>query len=372
MTLAGDASAQAAALGGLRVLDMSESIAGQFCCRMMADYGAEVILMEPPQGSSTRGLPPFRAVAGAAPESLTFYHNNLGKRSVVVDRETEAGRRQFVDLIAAVDVVVVPAGTDRALIRAVNAKLIICTIAPFGEGTPKSAWRASEMIIQAMSGMMSNNGRADREPLYGVGERASYCAGVSAYITILSALMARERLGIAQDVAVDIAHTAASMCFPFALQHSYNGSLDGRGKRGQPLIEVKCADCWISIWIRANHFPIICEVLGADALLTDPRFLTDDLRQENLLDLVAEVQKLVRHRSGRELVDALSARRLVAACAYLPSQLGPDAPHLKARDYWQVTSDPDRPHALGPQFRLSRTPRGPLRPSPVLEERDDG
>src|SRR5690242_20166615 len=126
------------ALGFIRVLDLSESIAGQFCCRMLADYGADVALVEPPQGSMTRSMGPFREQGKA--ESLLFEHLNVGKSSVVVDWTSAEGKALLADLAKAADVVVVPAGFDRAALRVANPKLIIAVVSPFGEGTPKSHW----------------------------------------------------------------------------------------------------------------------------------------------------------------------------------------------------------------------------------------
>jgi crotonobetainyl-CoA:carnitine CoA-transferase CaiB-like acyl-CoA transferase len=357
------------ALGFIRALDLSESIAGQFCCRMLADYGADVTLVEPPQGSATRRMAPFRESAGAERQSLLFEHLNLSKNSLIIDRTTAAGRDLLRDLARNSDVVVVPAGFDRAALRGASPTCIIATVSPFGEGTPKSHWRGTEMIYQAMSGMMTHNGRHDREPLYGVGNRASYCAGIAAYSSILAALMVRERTGVAQDVAIDIAHVAASMTYPFALQYSYNGSFEERGMRGQPLVEVKCREGWIAIWIRANHFAIVCDVLGMPEMATDPRFAGDADRKANFQQFIAEVQKRVADRVGADIVKALQAKRVVAACCFKPSQLGPDAEHLKVRDFWHVMSTDAGPRlALGPQFRMSRTPRRAPTPAPSLGE----
>jgi crotonobetainyl-CoA:carnitine CoA-transferase CaiB-like acyl-CoA transferase len=330
---------------------------------MLADYGADVVLVEPPGGSVTRTLRPRREDGS----SLAFEHSNLSKSSVVIDLATDAGQTSLVSLAATADVVLVPAGAGRTALRRANTHLVICTVSPFGEDGPNADWTGSEMIYQAMSGMMTHNGRSDREPLYGVGDRASYCTGLAAYISVLTALMVRERTGIAQDVAVDLAHVAASMTYPFALQYSYNGSLEERDKRGTPLIEARCADGWISIFIRVGQFPTICEVLGAPELATDPRFADDTDRRDNFQALIGEIQARIATRPADEVVDGLAARRVVAARCFRPSQLGPDAPHLKARDYWQVLPSPEGPRlALGPQFRMSRTPRRPPRAAPAL------
>jgi len=357
------------ALGFIRVLDLSESVAGQYCCRMLADYGADVVLVEPPSGSVVRRMGPFRDVDGAKTDSVLFFHLNLGKSSVIVDQASATGRALLADLAKAADVAVVPAGFDRSIVRAANADCIICTVSPFGEDGPMKHWRGTEMVYQAMSGSMVHNGRHERPPLYGVGQRASYCAGVAAYSTILSALMVRERTGVVQDVAVDIAHTAASMTYPFALQYSYNGTFEERGMRGQPLVEVTTTDGWIAIWIRAYQFAPTCEALGAPELITDPRFATDAARKENFPAFIAEVQSRVADRKGSEVVNTLQLKRVVAACCFKPSQLGPEVEHLKVRDFWQSVPTRDGTRlALGPQFRMSRTPRRAPQAPPAFGE----
>ena len=359
------------ALGFIRVLDLSESVAGQYCCRMLADYGAEVVLVEPPSGSATRRMGPFRDADGA--DSVLFFHLNLNKSSVVVDQASQSGSALLAELAKAADVAVVPAGFDRARLRRANPRCIICVVSPFGEDGPMQHWRGTEMIYQAMSGSMTHNGRHDRPPLYGVGQRASYCAGVAAYSSILSALMVRERTGVAQDVAIDVAHTASSMTYPFALQYSYNGTFEERGMRGQPLVEVTTADGWIAIWIRANQFVPTCEALGAPELATDPRFATDAARKENFPAFIAEVQKRVADRKGSEVVNTLQGRRVVAACCFRPSQLGREVEHLKVRDFWQTVETKEGPRlALGPQFRMSKTPRRVPTAAPAPGEARNG
>ena len=185
--------------------------------------------------------------------------------------------------------------------------------------------------------------------------------------------MTRERDGVSQDIAVDIAQTSSSMTYPFALQYSYNGSLEPRGGRGQPLVEVKCADGYMAIWIRPNQFENTCEVLGAPELITDKRFADPVDRKENFSQFIEEVQKRVSDKSATDVVSALQSRRVVAACCFMPNQLGPDAPHLKVRDFWQTIDTDDGPRlALGPQFRMSRTPRQPVAPAPRLGEMAPG
>src|SRR5205814_850531 len=157
--------------------DLSDSIAGQFGCRMMADFGAVVTLVEPPQGSPTRAIPPFDPAKDGL-GSLLFFHLNLGKQSVVIDRTTAQGRAQLLELAKTADAIVVGVDADRNALQEANPYAVVALVSDFGDDGPFRHWRGSEMIFQALSGMMYVNGSGDREPLYGVGHRAQYATGV--------------------------------------------------------------------------------------------------------------------------------------------------------------------------------------------------
>src|SRR5579859_562358 len=107
------------ALEGFRVLDLSESVAGQFCCRMLADFGADVTLVEPPQGSVLRTMPPFDPQPNGL-GSLLFFHLNLGKRSIALDHRSTNGWNRLLGLAREADVIVVGPGIDRAALEQAN------------------------------------------------------------------------------------------------------------------------------------------------------------------------------------------------------------------------------------------------------------
>ena len=119
------------ALSGLRVVDLSESIAGQYCARLLADHGAEVTLLEPPQGSELRKAEPMSTERPGW--SLLFHHLNTGKASVCLDGDTPTGSQAFSRLCAAADVVLLPAGLDPAAVAAINPRCVTASITPFGQ-----------------------------------------------------------------------------------------------------------------------------------------------------------------------------------------------------------------------------------------------
>jgi len=345
------------ALEGFRVLDLSESVAGQFCCRMLADFGADVTLVEPPQGSSLRAMPPFDPQPNGL-GSLLFFHLNLGKHSIGLDMQSREGWSKLLELAASVDVIVVGPGLDRAALERASSNCVVALVSDFGDDGPYAHWRGSEMIFQALSGMMHVNGSGDRQPLYGVGHRASYAAGVGAYITILSALYARNRIGRGQQVAIDVAMNTSSMAPPSSLEFAYSGIKDPRGERRSPFLVVKCTDGWVSIWVHLHIWSAFCAELDLKEIEHDPRFAKGKERQDNWIAFTKVVQDKVRDWTTDELMERLLRGRVAAAKASSPSQLFHATPHLAERKYWESVETPSgRRPILGAPFRMSKSPR---------------
>ncbi len=344
----------APAFASLRVLDLSDSVAGQYCSRLLADFGADVTLLEPQGGS------PIRRALPADPDdpgtSLLFFHLNMGKRSVVLPGGV--GQPLLTQLLASADVVVAGADVDCTWMEAANPRCIVAVVSPFGKDGPYRYWKGSEMIYQALSGMMFHNGDARREPLYGCGQRASYAAGVAAYISIVTALIERERSGRGQSVSVDIVETGAGMCYPAVTQYLTNGSIEQRGDRRQPLGFVQCSDGWVAFWIHAHRWAVACQAIDAPELMADPRFALAPDRQDNWAELVAEIQSRVADWPADDLVRRWQAARMVTARAYdLPSLIS-EYEHLKVRGYWEHLNTPEGSRVIpGPPFRMSATPR---------------
>jgi crotonobetainyl-CoA:carnitine CoA-transferase CaiB-like acyl-CoA transferase len=343
-----------AALAGLRVLDASESIAGQYCGRMLADYGAAVTLVEPPTGSRIRRVGPF----DPSGDSLLFFHLNLGKASVTLDPVSRSGAALLVQLSRAADVVILGPGMQPVLLREGNPGLIVTSVSGFGESGVLAGWRGTEMIYQALSGMMNHNGEADREPLYGCGDRASYAAGVAAYVSTLAALLARRRNGRGQEVTAEVLETACAMSYPFQTQYIYNGSLEPRGDQRQPLGQIRMRDGWLIFWIYDDRWRDACHAFGAPGLADDPRFAHPKDRIDNWSEFTAAVERACGHESSEAVVARLQSVRVAASNAYRPSELHSRCKHLQERGYWQSIATPKGPRTvLGPQFRLSATPR---------------
>ena len=341
-----------AALAAYRVVDLSQSVGGQFCARLFADMGADVSLIEPPGGSATRRIGPFDRKG----RSLPFFHLNFNKEILA----QPAAGGEMAGLLRAADVVVASRGLDEWQASALNADVVLVEITPFGTDGPLRHWKAPEIVLQALSGMMNNNGTPGREPLYGVGQRASYAAGVAAYAGAVAALFARNAGAGGQRVAVDAAETAAAMCFPYVLQYIYNGTDRRRGDQDIPAGQVMCRDGWVCIWVYNHRFAAVCRTLGLEALIDDPRFAEPGERSRHWDAFFGLVQARVADRTAADVVASLQAAQVIAAKASRPSELAL-SPHLAARGYWQtVVHDGESRRVLGPPFRMSLTPRAAL------------
>lgn len=337
------------ALGHLRVVDFSDSLAGQYCARLFADHGASVVLVEPAGGSPIRALAPM----SQAGDSLQFFHLNTGKHRLVLDRAENEDKATFDMLLAGADVAVLPPGANADAISSAHPGCVVVQPSLFGADGPRADWQGPEIVLQALSGMMHNNGAAGREPLYGTGNRAAMASGVAAYVGALSALYTRNGSGLGQVVRVDAAETAAAMCFPYVMQHIYNGTVRQRTEQAVQAGQVLCRDGWVCIWIYNFRWHALLEALDLLELEQDARFAEPAERRANWDALFAIIQAKVADILAEDLVEILQKAQVIAAKAYRPSELI-DNRHLNSRNYW---GEVDGRRLLGPAFRLTKTPR---------------
>ncbi|MCE2392923.1 MAG: CoA transferase [Proteobacteria bacterium] len=210
-------------LSGVRVIELADE-RGEFCGKLLAGLGAEVLKIEPPSGSPTRRIGPFAGDVEDPEKSLYFWHYNFGKRSLVLDLETEAGRQRLRELAAGADVVLeslAPGTLDRLglgyeALRELHPGLILASITPFGQTGPYRDWKGSDLVHLALGGAMmcsgydpTPEGEYDTPPIAPQMWHASHIAGSQAADAILAALVWRERGGQGQHIDVSI-HRAVS------------------------------------------------------------------------------------------------------------------------------------------------------------------
>ena len=347
------------ALAGLAVLDLSDSVAGQFCARLFADNGASVVLAEGPGGSRLRRLGPFGppGPGGRRGESYLFRHLNTGKRVLRAGR----GPADLVGLAAQADVVVAGEETSLPGLRrgwgpglvASRGRPVIVQITPFGAADQWAGQPAGELIFQAISGSMYENGGPGRPPLYGVGHRASYAAGVVGYIEAVAVLLSGSTGEHVADVS--IAEVAASLAFNRITQYSYNGTVLGRDAKETQRTIVRTADGWLGAFVDDRRWASTCRSLGLEDLIEDPRWSTLAARADHWAEFEQELEARTATRATGDLVAAGQRAKAVISRSVRLTELW-EFPQLRARHWWPPRMR-DEPPRLGPMFRLSRTPQ---------------
>jgi crotonobetainyl-CoA:carnitine CoA-transferase CaiB-like acyl-CoA transferase len=215
-------------LKGIKVLDLSRVLAGPLCTQYLGDMGADVIKLEDAEsGDETRSWPVFRDGADGWRTSAVFLSVNRNKRSIAVDMKSDAGRKLVLTLAASADVVVesfapgvaTRLGVDAGVLRALNPRLIHCSITGFGSAGPLSHGKGYDLILQAFSGMLSITGDAGSPPMRSPFSPVDQGTGLHALIGILAALYARNSTGEGCTVEASLFDTSAAFLGYFL--HNY-------------------------------------------------------------------------------------------------------------------------------------------------------
>ncbi|WP_214402227.1 CaiB/BaiF CoA transferase family protein [Pseudonocardia lacus] len=223
MTGGAGATAARLPLEGVRVVDLSQGVAGPFCARLLADYGATAVKVESPAGDESRRAGPFPGDEPDPECSGLFLHLNTNKRGIVVDSRAPAGVDVVRRLVAAADVVVESArpadvagtGLEPAALLAGREDLVVTSVTPFGQDGPYRDYRMTEIVAFAMGGPMNSSGSPDREPVKLAGNAVQMQSGATALTATLGALFHAQSTGRGQHVDV-------------ATYETQNGSLDRR------------------------------------------------------------------------------------------------------------------------------------------------
>ncbi len=319
------ATQTAGALGHLRVLDLSRVLAGPWCTQNLADMGADVIKIEKPgEGDDTRHWgPPFFPDAQGNPSDNAVYFAacNRNKRSVTVDMATAEGQRLIRELAMQSDVVVENFktgglkryGLDYASLSALNPRLIYCSVTGFGQTGPYAPRAGYDLLVQAMSGLMSITGRADSEPGGGplrVGVAViDLFTGMYATTAILGALEARHRTGRGQHIDMALLDVAMAVLANQGAGFLNTGHVPGRQGNTHPSVvpyqDFPTADGRMLLAIgNDGQFARFCEAAGTD-WASDERFATNAGRVIHRDALIPLMSDLTRSRPTAEWIALL-------------------------------------------------------------------
>jgi crotonobetainyl-CoA:carnitine CoA-transferase CaiB-like acyl-CoA transferase len=290
------------ALPGICVLDFSSVLAGPLCTQYLSDLGAEVIKVESPStGDEMRWWKPQRGELSSA-----FLSVNRNKRSVAVDLKTEAGRAIVYRLAESSDVVVESAsrgvsqrlGIDYETLKAINPRIVYCSISGYGRTGPMADARGYDMVVQAYSGMMSLSGEPDGRPVRSAFSPIDQTTGLNAVIGILAGLMRRGITGHGTSFEVSLFETAVGLLGWNLQKYWETGEIPARAGSGHeslcPYQAFDTADAPVLLGVANDAiWQRFCAAVEAPALAEDPRFATNPRRVDHMAETVAAVSQIL-------------------------------------------------------------------------------
>ncbi len=378
-------------LSDLTVLDLTWYIAGPYCTKLLADYGASVVKIElPGRGDPARRLGPFPGDRPDEEQSGAFLHLNTNKKSVTLNLKSRAGRRILRQMVAEADILV-ESFAPRVMpslqlaysdLGDINPKLVMTSISNFGQTGPYRDYRMSELILNAMGSCMKMVGQPDREPLKLGGHVLQYQAGVlSAVATMIASFGVGSGVSSGQHIDVSLLETCLGSVdrrAPYLLAHQYVGQKEVTervgGSRGGILSGCPegiypCKDGYFDVAGGVPWWPRNFALLGSPPELADPAFGTaDGQMQRERQDAILEVlYHWAMGRTKREVWDAAEEARAALGPLNTVEDLVND-PHLNQRGFF-VSIDHPRAGALrypGAPFTLSQCARVAPGPAPLL------
>lgn len=290
-------------LAGLKVVELARILAGPWAGQILADLGAEVIKVEAPEGDDTRRWgPPFLTREGETTAAY-FHAANRGKRSVICDFRTPEGQEFVRELVAEADILIenfkvgglAKYGLDYDSLRAVNPRLIYCSVTGFGQDGPYAHRAGYDYIVQGMSGLMSVTGPADGEPQKVGVAVTDVFTGIYAATGILAAVHQRNTTGLGQRVDLALFDVATAVMANQAMNYLATGVSPKRMGNAHPnLVPYAVFPCSDGFAILATgndaQYQKLCKILNVQELATDPRFLTNADRiahREAITDLIS-------------------------------------------------------------------------------------
>ena len=369
-------------LAGTRVLDLTNVLAGPFCCYQLAQLGAEVIKVEVPgTGDLARQL-------GADPElnrrgmGASFLAQNAGKRSITINLKSAKGQDVFRRLVASSDVVVEnfrPGVMDRlglgyGALKAVRNDIIYCAISGFGQDGPLKFNPAYDQIIQGLSGVMSVTGDKTAAPLRVGYPVADTMGGITAAFAIAAALFRRERSGEGELIDVSMLESTL-VAMGWAVSNwliagvkaepmgneNMTASPSGAFHTGDGLLNIAAN--------KQEQFETLCRLIGRDELMADPRFAGREDRKRHRFELKREIEQALAARAATEWA-ALLNKHGVPAGEVLDVPAVLEHPQIKERGLlrtFEQVPDVDRPvQVVRAGFRLGSGDPAPAMPPPAL------
>jgi len=368
------------ALEGLRVLDVTQVMAGPFCAMLLADLGADVIKVEPPAGDSTREMP-----GAVGTDSPSFNAVNRGKRSIVLNLKAGDGRDAFLRLARTADILIEnyrpgvmdALGLGYGTLSALNRRLIVASISGYGQTGPERAKGGFDLIAQGVSGIMSITGEPGGAPVKAGVPLTDLSAGLFALVGILAAVEHRHRTGAGQQVDTSLVDAGVALSVWEATEY-FSGigvpaPLGSAHRMNAPYQAIRCADGYITLGAANERlFRRLSEVLGHSEWVRQPEFADNASRVANRKRLAERIEEITAEQPRSHWLALLEANDIPCGPINDYAQVFADR-QVVAREMVVETEHPTlgRLKTLGSPIKMSATPPDVSRRAPQLGEHTD-
>ncbi|MDP2329734.1 MAG: CoA transferase [Reyranella sp.] len=377
------------ALDSVRIVDLTQMLAGPFCTQLLADQGAEIIKVEPLDGDHTRIVGPYHDDDKLRAFGGYFASVNRNKRSIAIDLKRPEGRDLVIRLCDGADAVVENyrggvmdrLGLGYEALHERCPKLVYATIRGFGDWrtgrSPYTDWPAYDVVAQAFGGVMAITGPDKTTPMKvgpGIGDLmpATMCA-----FGIVSAIFRAHKTGRGQFVDVGMVDAILSLCERIVHQHAYTGGVPTPEGNHHPLLcpfgMFPAKDGFITIAAHADaHWPILCRLIGKPELGTDPRLANVQDRRVNQDEIIAVVSAFTSRHTKKELLAHLGGQVPFAPVNDVRDIFSD--PHFAARDMIVSVPHPGLGHetrVAGVAIKMTETPGRVRHRAPLLGEHTD-
>jgi glutaryl-CoA transferase len=368
-------------LEGVRVLDLTRVLAGPWATQLLADMGADVIKVERPvSGDDTRGFPPFvSAEDGGLNHSIYFFSMNRGKRSITIDLAKPEGQELVRELAEKSDILIenykagslAKLGLDYADLSKRNPRLLYCSIRGFGQGGPNRERPGYDLVVQAMSGLMSITGEPTGAPMRSGIAIADFLTGLYASCAILGALHERERSGLGQHIELALLDVQIATLAYQAAEFLATGKAPSRHGNAHPGIvpyqNFETSDGEMIVAVANDlQFERFAAALGMGHLADDPKFQANAERVKNREALLALISARLVEKSTSEWLAAFDEKGVPAGPINSIDAVFSDPQGDARKLIAEFDGDPGPTRLIGSPIHFSRTPVSHEVPPPRL------
>jgi len=370
-------------LSDLRVLDISHYVAGPYCTKLLADYGAEVIKVERPgQGDGARQIGPFPGEEPHPEKSALFLYLNTNKKGITLNLKSPTGAKILNELVRETDIVVenfrpgvMPSlGLSYEALKKVNPNIIMLSISNFGQSGPYRDYKAYSATLSAVGGASYITGKPE-SPLRLPGYLPEYMAGQQGFISCLLAVLGGDNGDRGQHIDLSIAESIATGLEAATILYAYTGIVRRRSfvrfMVGHPVGIYPCRDGHVVVIPGLGNMPLLAILIEQPELAEHPLFLNQYKRQEAPDEFDALILPWLMEHDKEDIFARAQELKMPFGVVRTIDEVVED-PHLKAREYFAEIDHPAAGRHVYPSLPFTEATKGAeMKRAPLLGEHND-